>query len=307
MIARLLLAGLAAAAALAPLAAPAAAAPGDREFKSVGDKEVVTLDPAKSYMIVQTNSDAAMFSFPLAFVRIPDEADVADYRARRQAALDKAHSKWVKKHAQWKAEFRDWFRLSDSDKARLPRPVQPVEPNDSNLKFQPLDLENMFQVGPFNRFSKKNDRSVFVTAVPPGRYAFYGPVNILQPAGVGTCMCMGTIQFEIKPGEIVNAGMMEINLMSERERAKKEGRETPDNDMELPETMNSISWAPPRAGDQIDPRLASFRIVPAELRAAGRFPNYYGVHIDRLTAIPGILDYDRDRVVDVKAGGAVVR
>jgi hypothetical protein len=300
MIARFLLAGLAAAA----LASPAAAAPGQREFKSVADKDVVTLDPAKSYMIVQTNSDSSMFSFPLAFVRIPDEADVADYRARRQAALEKAHAKWVKRHAQWKAEFTNWYRLSDSEKERSPRPVQPIEPTDSNLKFTALDLENMFQVGPFNRFAKRDDRSTFVTAVPPGRYAFYGPVNIVQPAGVGTCMCMGTIQFEVKPGEIVNAGMMQINFMSERERAKKEGREPPHNDMELPETMNSISWEVPQPGAAIDPRLASYHIVPAELGAAGRFPNYYGVQIDRLTAIPGVLEYDRDRVVDVKAGGA---
>jgi len=301
MIARTLLAALAAACALAPLASPAAAAE-KRDFKSVGDKEVVTLDPAKSYMIVQTNSDSSMFSFPLAFVRIPDEADVADYRTRRQAALDKARAKYAKRHAQWKAEFTTWYRLPDSEKARMPRPVQPVEPTDSNLKFPALDLENMFQVGPFNRFAKKDDRSTFVTSVPPGRYAFYGPVNVVQPAGVGTCMCMGTIQFEVKPGEIVHAGMMVINLLAERERAKKEGRPTPDNDLELSETLNSISWAPPEPGAQIDPRLASFRIVPAEVRAAGRFPNYYGIQIDRLTPIPGILEYDRDRVVDVKAG-----
>lgn len=304
MSARHIIAGVVAAYALAALASPAAAAPGQREFKSVADKPVVTLDPAKSYMIVRTNSD---FAFPLAFVRIPDEADVADYRARRQVALEKAHAKWVKKHAQWKSDFTAWFRLSDADKARVPRPVQPVEPTDSNLNFQALDLENMFQVGPFNRFDKKNERSTYVTSVPPGRYAFYGTINVIQPAGVGTCLCMGTIQFEVKPGEIVNAGTVVFNLMEERERAKKEGRETPDNEFDLPETMNSISWVPPQAGDQVDPRLASFRIVPAELRAAGRFPNYYGVQIDRLTAIPGILDYDRDRVVDVKAGGAAGR
>lgn len=297
---RILLAGLAAGA-LAALASPAAAAAGDREFKSVGDKDAVTLDPARSYMIVQTNSD---FPFPLAFVRIPDQADVADYRARRQAALDKAHAKWVKRHAQWKAEFTNWYRLEKSERERTPRPVQPVEPTDANLNFTALDLENMFQVGPLNRFAKGDDRSTFVTAVPPGRYAFYGPVNILQPAGVGTCMCMGTIQFEVKPGEIVNAGTMMVNLLAERERAKKEGRPTPDNDLELPESLNSISWAPPEPGARIDPRLAAYRIVPADLRAGGRFPNYYGVQIDRLTPVPGVLDYDRDRVVDVKAASS---
>ncbi len=298
----LLLAGLAAAS-LAALPSAASAAPGQREFKSVGDKNPVTLDPAKSYLIVQTNSDSGMVSFPLAFVRIPDEADIADYRARRQAALDKAHAKWVKRHAQWKAEFTNWYRLEGSEKERTPRPVQPVEPTDANLDFTPLDLENMYQIGPFNRFAKDNGRSTFVTAVPPGRYAFYGPVNIVA-GGLGTCMCMGTIQFEVKPGEIVNAGMMRLSLPEERDRAKKEGREPPHDDFDLPETMNSIGWEVPQAGAAIDPRLSSYPIVPAELRAAGRFPNYYGAQIDRLTPIPGILEYERDRVVDVKSGGA---
>ena len=155
MIARFLLAAIAASA-LAAFPSAAASAPGQREFKAVGDKAAVTLDPAKSYLIVQTNSDSGMVSFPLAFVRIPDEADIADYRARRQAALDKAHAKWVKRHAQWKAEFTNWYRLEGSEKERTPRPVQPVEPTDANLNFTPLDLENMYQIGPFNRFAKDN-------------------------------------------------------------------------------------------------------------------------------------------------------
>ncbi len=69
--------------------------------------------------------------------------------------------------------------------------------------------------------------------------------------------------------------------------------------------MNSIGWEMPVAGAAIDPRLAGYAIVPAELRAAGRFPNYYGLQIDRMTPIPGVLAYERDRIIDVKTGAQV--
>jgi hypothetical protein len=32
-------------------------------------------------------------------------------------------------------------------------------------------------------------------------------------------------------------------------------------------------------------------------------PNYFGVLIDRLAPIPGVLGYERDRVIDLANGG----
>jgi len=49
----------------------------------------------------------------------------------------------------------------------------------------------------------------------------------------------------------------------------------------------------------IDPRLSAYKVVPATLKAAGPVPNYYGVQVDRLTAIPNILKYDRDKIIDL--------
>jgi hypothetical protein len=34
-------------------------------------------------------------------------------------------------------------------------------------------------------------------------------------------------------------------------------------------------------------------------------PNYFGVTIDRLTELPGVLRYRRDQVIDAKSGEAV--
>lgn len=289
---------LAAVAALA-LAVPAHADPD--EFKSVPDKKEVTLDPAASYLIVQTSSGSSMYSFPLTFVRRPEPADIDDYLARRRAALEKAHAKWVKKHASWERELADWNAMSKSLRASVSRPVEPVEPTDANLAFPAIEQENMVMIGPFNRFAKGSGRSIFVHRVRPGRYAFYGPVNFAN-AVAGTCMCMGTIEFEVKPGQIVNAGMMRLNFMDERKRAKEAGEPLPKTELEMPETLNAISWDLPEPGATLDPRLAGYAIVPADLRAAGRTPNYFGIQIDRLTPVPGVLAYDRDTIIDEKTG-----
>lgn len=286
---------LIAAALLAAATMPAVAADGPpvREYKAIADKPVAEIDPAKSYIIVQTET-----ATPLTFIRRPEKEDIDDYLGRRKEALAKAHDKWVKKQANWVRDAAAWDKAGSSRTG--PRPVKPVEPTDANLAFPAIEQENMVSIGPFNRFAKEKGRSVFLHMVPPGRYAFYGPIIIAAAAG-GTCLCMGSIQFEVKPGQIVNTGTMVGTWMAERAKAKAEGRPVPPMTTEFPGKLTTTSWQPPVAGDRIDPRLAAFTIVPADLRASGRVPNYFGLQIDRLTPIPGVLDYDRDKIIDVKA------
>lgn len=282
-----------AAAMLASLA-PAAQAEDDGH---VGDTKEVVLDPKASYLIVQTNSASSMFSFGLTFLRRPTDADISDYIARRAAALAKAREKWSRKHARWAEDAARWDAMPAKARTK-PRPVEPVEPTDANLAFAPIDRENMVQIGPFNRFAKKDGRSTFVTRVKPGRYAFYGPIIFNAAAAGGTCMCMGTIEFEIPEGTIVNAGMMKLNWFEEREKAKAEGRPLPKTTFDLPPDISAVGWELPSAAAIADPRLAAYRIVPAQFRAAGPFPNYFGIMVDRLTAIPGVLTYRRDQIID---------
>ena len=275
------------------LATPAAAQ------QPVADKPVVTLDPTFGYIMVQSEGATAMN-----FIRLPEAADFDDYRKRRGEALAKAHEKWTRKHDRWVKEAADWNAQSAANRARVTRPVEPVEPTDANLAFTAIEMENLIGMGPFNRFSKANDVSTYLTQVRPGRYAFYGSI-IVANAAAGTCMCMGTFEFEVKPGQIVNAGAVVLNWLEERRRAKAEKREVPRTDMDLPENLNTLGWKLPVAGAAVDPRLAAYTVVPAELHASRRFPNYFGVQIDRITPIPGVISYDRDQIIDGRTGKAV--
>lgn len=289
---------------LSSFAAVPAEAADDPVYRAVGDTKVVTLDPAASYLVVQTNSDSSMFSFGLAFIRRPDATDIEDYTRRRKEALAKAHAKWEPLHARWQADLAAWERLSDSARKGANKPVEPAEPTDQNLKFPAVDMENVVPIGPFNRFAKANGRSTFIHRVKPGRYVFYG--SLIIAAGVsGTCMCMGTFEFDIPPGQIVYAGMMADSWMDARKRAKVDGKPLPKTGFDLPEEVSGLTWTVPTEGAIDDPRLANYHVVPAQLRAAGRIPNYFGVAIDRMTAIPGILAYDRDKVIDARTGKGV--
>lgn len=273
----------------------------DDVFQAVKDTKEVTLDPEASYLIVQTNSASSMFSFGLAFLRRAEPADVEDYTRRRAEALEKAHAKWVGKHDRWKADVAQWDGLPASARGSLKRPVEPVEPTDANLAFPALDTENVVPIGPFNRFSKADGRSTFVHRVKPGRYAFYGSLVFAQAVG-GTCMCMGTFEFDVAPGQVVYAGMMADSWLAARAEAKKAGQPMPKTGFDLPADVSSLTWDLPEEGEITDPRLAGYSIVPAQLRAAGHIPNYYGVAVDRITAIPGIVTYQRDTVIDVRTG-----
>ena len=292
---RIFLAAALAATALVPAAHAQNATPVKKpDLGYVKDKPAIALDPDTSYMIVRSRAGAASF----AFIRMAEEADIADYRARRAVALDKAHRKWVRRHETW---ARNMAAYKKDPVLRNPGP-EPVEPTDANLSFTPIDVENMISFGPLNRFAK-GDTAVYVYGVRPGRYAFYGPIMTLpNGAAAGTCMCMGTFEFEVKPGQIVDVGTLVLNLPIEREKAKAAGAPAPKTALDLPAALTSTSWEAPAAGAKIDPRLASYTVVPADLRASRRVPNYLGLEIDRLTPVEGVLAYRRDRIVDVKSG-----
>ena len=56
---------------------------------------------------------------------------------------------------------------------------------------------------------------------------------------------------------------------------------------------------PAGAETAIDPRLTSATILPAAFKPVGKLPNYFGVVVSRIPEMPGVLRYNRDRIVDL--------
>jgi hypothetical protein len=131
------------------------------------------------------------------------------------------------------------------------------------------------------------DGNSYFRALPPGRYVVYGNLMLGRDnIGMGMCLCMGSLSFEARPGQITDLGRIDF-----RRPDPASGRRP---------------WAPdivPYADTMALPaRLAGLPRAPAEYRAAGKVPNYFGVEIDRHSALPGILAYERDRVIDARTG-----
>jgi hypothetical protein len=278
----------------------AAAGPTKEEAKllrPVKDSPTVQLDLNGAYILLRSATPASINLF-----RLATPPEVEDYRGRRWQALQKAHAKWVKKHAEWEQELKAFQLAATGGSA----PEEPAEPTDANLDFQPIDQENLLGFGPLNRFAKEaGGSSTYLQRVWPGRYVLYGSIFINPKGGAaGTCVCMGTVAFDAKAGEITDVGsvMMSadpITFPRMLEKAKPEDVEGLRSG-----AITTMRLTPGNSAMPVDSRLTQYKVVPAAFRAAGPVPNYYGVQVDRLTAIPGILAYDRDKIVDATGAPA---
>lgn len=269
-------------------AAPAAAgekAPAFVKTKAVADKPSISLNPASGYVLLRT--DTAM---PLHLVRVPSESEKAIYAALRAKAFAEAQRKYQKKLKSYESLMADETRMPNAA-----RPQKPVEPTEANFEFTPFELMTGVAIGPTNRFAKQDGgASTYLQELTPGEYRIYGPAQVMPAGGAaGTCWCMGSVKFKVAAGEITDLGLI----------ATKQGKPSvtvADKNFPVPmDIPNFLGAAPEQAA--IDPRLAKFPIRRAEYRPVGKLPNYFGIIVGRIPAMPGVLRYDRDRIVDLTA------
>ncbi len=256
------------------------------ESKPVADKPNVQLDPTKAYIMMRSVAQAMMV-----FVKMPTPAEEAAYEAMRQAELTKARAKYLRKLASYQ---RDVAAAAKMPKGSTPVPEKPVEPTEANFMIAPIATMATVEVGPTFRFAKSGDRSTYLQAVTPGTYRIYGPMSLgVNGAGaVGMCYCMGSLKFEAKAGEIVDLGLIP---------ATDPPKQTP-GDSSQPIDLSGRQLFERLEPTTIDPRLAAYKVTPAAFRPVGKIANYWGVTIGRVTAMPGVMRYDRDRIVDLTGG-----
>ena len=260
--------------------------------RPVGDRQSITLDPAKAYLHVESEGPVM-----LTLIREPTEAEQDQWVADRAEALARAQ----RRHA---GQVRRYQAEAQAARGRGRQPERPVEPTDANFQFEPIELRLTYSFGPQNRFSKASGsvmlvtgRSVYLTELPAGRYHVYGPVMMAPNGGAfGTCLCMGTVSFEMAAGQITDLGQV-TNPAAVRAATFGQGPVPMQTDPDTAVTVFGI--APARAGDEVDPRLRSYTIAPAQLRPGRRFANWFGLTVDRITAIPDILGYRRDVMIDL--------
>lgn len=270
--------------AVAAIAMPLHAKEKPPEFvttRPVKDAPTVALDPAKGYVMLRSDVQTPMY-----LMRVPTPAEQATYDRLRADALVEAHGKYVKKRASWQ---RDKEAAARTPGVRVGEP--PVEPTEDNFEFTPFGLLAAVGIGPMNRFAKKGI-STYLQELTPGTYRVYGFLSALPGvAPTGSCFCMGTVKFDVDAGQITDLGTV----------GKAEPVDKPAGDSSYPMIMaaNQKLFVSAGADVPLDPRLATAKVVPAAFKPAGKVPNYFGLTIMRVPEIPGVLRYDRDRMVDL--------
>ena len=251
------------------------------EAKHVKDAPTVTLDPAKAYILLRTPH-----AMPMHFVKIPSAEDLVAYDKLRDEAFAEAKEDYAKAIVKYE---RDLALAKKTSGMKLPK--KPVEPMESNFQFTQFSQMANFTMGPFNRFYSKGG-GTYLHAVTPGTYRIFGQVDPL--IGAGVCYCMGSVTFTAEAGKIVDLGTMTTDLANSGPAEK--------GDSSSPRlAAMTLASDPVDSNTPVDPRLASLPRIAADLRAAGKVPNYMGIAISRLPAIKGVLGYQRDRVIDRKA------
>jgi hypothetical protein len=163
--------------------------------------------------------------------------------------------------------------------------------NEADFEMPPLELYNFIntQMGPV--FDKIDGQNVYLIAVRPGTYMLYGHMWLSGPGDAETCFCLGSVAFEARAGHVVDIGRVRLN-------DDWDGPPLPPN----PAGNRPFALIPTGAAAPVSPRLQGVTVVPARFHATGKIPNYFGALIDRLSAIPGVLAYDRDTVIDAASG-----
>lgn len=247
-------------------------------------KDAVSVDPQKAYIFFRANDRRE-----LQFVREVTPEELTAWQAERAEALARAQHRYERAASEYR-------RAVETCRDRPPPCLtmdRPTPVTNENFAFPPPEADNFISVERGPQFTRVGDDSTYLIAVPPGSYVFYGPMIRAGATAAGFCMCMGSVRFTARAGQIVDLG--EVRFPDQDVLNARASR--PD----APRTPTAVFH--PYAPSMTRPdRLAGLPVVEAEWRAADKMPNYFGVLIDRHPEVPGVLRYVRDRVIDDRTG-----
>lgn len=165
-----------------------------------------------------------------------------------------------------------------------------------------VDPDNIVDV--FFAYVRDRERKelTFLVAVRPGTYWLYGEKTKYNPEGPYlNCLCMGTLRFEARAGTITDLGRIR-NLARETRNGKEPDADGNARMLIGSRSIRAIMVEPSNDRQSVPESLVSFPRVAAEYHAAGSLPNIDGTMIDRVSAMPGVIAFDRDRIIDVRTG-----
>ncbi|WP_066529156.1 hypothetical protein [Erythrobacter sp. CCH5-A1] len=279
---------LAVVATLAALVAPLhslAAKPADELVEIAGGKPV-TLRADRAYLLFRVPRPQNSNPLEPLLMRIPGSDEVARYEAARAAAFAKALPDLTKAHQR----AMEQYRMAGAE-AGSPPPAPSIE----SFAFSWDEVANLQDVDFGRKFARGAEEETFLVEALPGDYVLYGFTPSTGLPRLMVCMCLGSVGFSAKAGEVTDLGYLISDYASQASR--------------IPELEGAQGYSatvrPVRADSSRAPGLADARVVAASYRAVGRFFTPNTVNIARLVRVPGVLDYDAGKVIDAVTGQRV--
>lgn len=265
--------------------APAGAAPKLKHIVQFKEGAPVTIDPGKAYILYRTNVVAKAKS-DLLFMRDLTPAEIQEYEAAQAKATAK----------------RDARELSSLNTTRAAKGMKPLaalpprpagKPQPPEIPYLKNGVPNVVRVAGNKALIKGVDERTYLLQVPAGTYLIVGqsPTNMVG----GTCMCMGSVRFETKTGQVTDLG----HVLAAPEDAAIAPAEFKGLafDPDIKVTPWNVTVRPAAATLARPASLANTNVVAASYVPAEKFPNFFGMLINRMPVIPGVLAYDGDKAV----------
>lgn len=160
--------------------------------------------------------------------------------------------------------------------------------------------DNLARVRNSNPYATSASESFYLVEAIPGHYVIAGQSHKAF-RNTETCMCMGTVSFDAHAGVITDLGYILTDRI-DKQSPVPEFRDVSGRGAQINGfgAMLVSTVRPPTAAMPVPAPLASLPRELADLRAVDKFPNRFAIMVNRMTPIPGILDYDGDRVIDLK-------
>lgn len=227
-----------------------------------------SLDPGKAYLLFESSrAKSGMMKISHVFMRVPGEAEIAAYRAAKQAAYDK-----------------------DLPKLQRMAKGKPVLSFD-DYAFTWDGAQNTFAVDMDDSLGASD---TYLIEVPPGTYVLYGVA--VGTRGLTTCNCLGTVKFAATAGRITQLGALFADKVHE-------DSPVPHLEDNLGPQMAQYAFVlgqaliPATGQTPVPPALAALPRDVARFEPVGAYREPGAASINRLAPVPGVLEYDRGRVV----------
>lgn len=268
------------------------------ELTEIAADTPVTIRPDRAYLLFRIHRPQGVPAIEPVFMRRPTALELETYRAARDAAFADARPGLV-------AERERLLRRQAEARAagRTFNDVIPPEPSLDNFRFRFDGIGNVNGIHHNRALERGTSDNIYLIEAVPGDYVLYGASWGMGVSALGVCWCLGTVGFAAPAGTITDLGTLYFDgakFESDIAELRDETGFGPSSDTPFVLIAGTLRTA--TAVMPVPAALSGRSVTPAVYRAVGTYvePNAGG--INRLGPVPGVLDYDRGRPMDVATG-----